>query len=176
MQTVRYPKVNGRWLRWQYIAYFFRLLYGKQRPVNLDQSSWSPPSVCVQPQLDGMASFHETRACFLSLARRKVRLCSVNHRPGYWSSLPCDWPSTAWAYSEQETENGPWWFHYSKELPYLVPVSTSLGRSPAKARVEATISMWNSLSRTTNHFTGLSYMSSLMHNGIQFGGPCDSNT
>ena len=22
--------------------------------------------------------------------------------------LPCDWPSTAWAYSEQETENGPW--------------------------------------------------------------------
>ena len=28
--------------------------------------------------------------------------------PGYWSNLPCDWPSTAWAYSEQETENGPW--------------------------------------------------------------------
>ena len=29
-------------------------------------------------------------------------------RPGYWSNLPCHWPSTAWAYSEQETENGPW--------------------------------------------------------------------
>ena len=30
----------------------------------------------------------------------KLRLCSANHRPGYWSNLPCDWPSTAWAYSE----------------------------------------------------------------------------
>ena len=48
------------------------------------------------------------RARFLSLARSKLRLCSANHRPGYWSNLPCDWPSTAWAYSEQETENGPW--------------------------------------------------------------------
>ena len=46
-------------------------------------------------------------ARFLSLARGKLRLCSANHRPGYWSNLPCDWPSTAWAYSEQETENGP---------------------------------------------------------------------
>ena len=48
-----------------------------------------------------------TRARFLSLARSKLRLCSANHRPGYWSNLPCDWPSTAWAHSEQETENGP---------------------------------------------------------------------
>ena len=42
-----------------------------------------------------------------SLAWSKLRLCSANHRPGYWSNLPCDWPSTAWAYSEQETENRP---------------------------------------------------------------------
>ena len=48
-----------------------------------------------------------SRARFLSLAWSKLRLCSANHRPGYWSNLPCDWPSTAWAYSEQETENGP---------------------------------------------------------------------
>ena len=46
-------------------------------------------------------------ARFLSLARSKLRLCSANHRPGYWCNLPCDWPSTAWAYFEQETENGP---------------------------------------------------------------------
>ena len=45
---------------------------------------------------------------FLSLARSKLRLCSANHRTGYWSNLPCDWPSTAWAYSEQDTENRPW--------------------------------------------------------------------
>ena len=50
---------------------------------------------------------HETMAHFLSLAQSKLRLCSANHRPGYWSNLSCDWPSTAWAYSEQETENGP---------------------------------------------------------------------
>ena len=50
---------------------------------------------------------HVTRTCFLSLARSKLRLCLANHRPGYWSNLPCDWPNTAWAYLEQETENGP---------------------------------------------------------------------
>ena len=60
---------------------------------------------------------------YMSLAQSKLRLCSANHRPGYWSNLPCDWPSTAWAYPEQETENGPclcsadeatldcWWRH-----------------------------------------------------------------
>ena len=47
----------------------------------------------------------QLRARFLSLAGRKLRLCSANHRPGYWRNLPCDWPSTAWAYSGHETEN-----------------------------------------------------------------------
>ena len=44
-------------------------------------------------------------------ARRvsSLRLCSANHRPGYWGNLPCDWPSTVRSYSEQETENGPGW-------------------------------------------------------------------
>ena len=48
---------------------------------------------------------------FLFLAHSKLRQCSANPWPGYWNNLPCDWPSTAWAYSEQETENGPR-FHY----------------------------------------------------------------
>ena len=48
-----------------------------------------------------------TWACFRSLAQSKLRLCSANHRPSCWSNLPCDWPSTAWDYCEQETENGP---------------------------------------------------------------------
>ena len=38
-------------------------------------------------------------ARFPCLALSKLRLCSTNHRPGYFSNLPCDWPSTAWAYS-----------------------------------------------------------------------------
>ena len=47
------------------------------------------------------------RAHFLSLARSKLRLCSANHRTGYFSNLACDWLSIVWAYSEQETENRP---------------------------------------------------------------------
>ena len=47
------------------------------------------------------------RARFLFLTLSMLRLCSANHRPGYWSNLPCHWRSTAWAYSEQETRNGP---------------------------------------------------------------------
>ena len=45
------------------------------------------------------ASTVMTRAPFLSRALSKLRLCSANHRPGHWSNLPCDWLSTAWAYS-----------------------------------------------------------------------------
>ena len=51
---------------------------------------------------------YETRTCFLLNAQSKVRLCSANHRAGYFSNLACDWLSIAWAYSEQDTENRPW--------------------------------------------------------------------
>ena len=37
----------------------------------------------------------------------KLSLCSANHRTGYFNNLACDWLSIFWAYSEQETENGP---------------------------------------------------------------------
>ena len=37
-----------------------------------------------------------------------LRLCSANHRAGYFSKLACDWLSILWAYFKQETENGPW--------------------------------------------------------------------
>ena len=47
-------------------------------------------------------------ACFLSLAQSKLRICLANQRAGYFSNLACDWLSIVWAYSEQETENGPW--------------------------------------------------------------------
>ena len=55
----------------------------------------------------------QIRARFLSLAQSKLRLCSANHRTGYFSNLACDWLSIVWAYSEQETENRKralmWW-------------------------------------------------------------------
>ena len=46
-------------------------------------------------------------ACFRSLAWSKPRLCLANHRAGYFTNLVWDWLSIVWAYSEQETENGP---------------------------------------------------------------------
>ena len=49
----------------------------------------------------------ETWARFLSPAQSKLRLCLANHRAGYFSNMACDWLSIVWAYSEQETENGP---------------------------------------------------------------------
>ena len=57
-------------------------------------------------------------ARFLSLTLTKLRLCSTNHRVAYFRNLACDWLSIVWAYSEQETENGPWWL-------CLVPTSTT---------------------------------------------------
>ena len=43
-----------------------------------------------------------------TLTWSKLRLCLANHKAGYFSNLACDWLSIIWAYSEQETENGPW--------------------------------------------------------------------
>ena len=54
----------------------------------------------------GLALFFWAR--FLSLAQSKLRLCSANYRAGYFSNLACDWLSIVWAYSEQESETGPW--------------------------------------------------------------------
>ena len=49
-----------------------------------------------------------SQSSFLSLVRTKLRLYLANHRPGNWSNLSCDLPSTAWANFEQETESQPW--------------------------------------------------------------------
>ena len=58
------------------------------------------------------------RTCQPALAQSELRLCSANHRPGCRSNLPCDWPSTAWTYSKQKTENGPW--SWTTELRKMV--------------------------------------------------------
>ena len=79
-------------------------------------------------QLLWRGRYNKSRAHFLSLARSKLRLCSANHRAGYFSNLACDWLSIVWAYSEQVTENGPrttiHWRYCSIALRhqfYLVP-------------------------------------------------------
>ena len=75
---------------------------------------WASIKICMHlsgndelMHLTGDSTTLYSRTCFLSLAWSKLRLCSANYRPGYWSNLPCDWLSTAWAYSEEETENNP---------------------------------------------------------------------
>ena len=97
----------------------------------------------------------QLRAHFLSLAQSKHRLCSANHRSGYWSNLPCDWPSTAWAYSKQETENGPWsqhWIHTLvqgryKSLDYILVWCLAVTNSSKWQRILPCqkIVQWNSL-------------------------------
>ena len=89
------------------------------------------------------------RAHFLSLAQSKLRVCSANHRPGYWCNLSCDWPSTAWAHSEQATENGPW--SHNSPLSKLESLHPYLERQ--------------SKSGLSQHVQNLSYLQSLGHSG-----------
>ena len=88
--------------KWWYVDSISLKMFGKG-PIHIGQFS-----IGLRDGL--LPNMHQatTWAQFLSFARSKLRLCSANHRPGYWSNLSCDWPSTAWAYAEQETENGPW--------------------------------------------------------------------
>ena len=43
----------------------------------------------------------------VTLTPRPVVSLLLGVSSDYWSNLPCDWPSTAWAYSDQGAENGP---------------------------------------------------------------------
>ena len=76
---------------------------------------------------------HENWAHFLSLPPNKLRLCSANHRPGYWSNLPCDWPSTAWAYCEERQKTGPGW---QEPSPISTIGSTQYDPPPAQHSAE----------------------------------------
>ena len=88
-------------------------------------------------------------ARFLSLAQSKLRLCSANHRAGYFSNLACDWLSIVWVYSKQKTTqnvmlliplNGTQTAHYSKNgldedmndwpVLFLLQLSTRLAALP----------------------------------------------
>ena len=84
---------------------------GKQSHYHIYTIEWMfQISICFHQVSTLLLKYQAFRARFLSLAWSKLRLCSANHRPGYWSNLPCDWPSTVWAYPEQETKNGPRYF------------------------------------------------------------------
>ena len=71
-------------------------------PIDNNSASGNGYLVEYKPSLQTMIWAH-----FLSLTRSKLRLCSANHRAGYFSKLACDWLSIVCAYSEQNIENGP---------------------------------------------------------------------
>ena len=89
---------------------------------------------------DNRVAFMVAWASFLSLVHSKLRLCSANHRAGYFSNLACDCLSLVWAYSKQKTENGPWYM-----------ISTGLGhiwRSPFGCGI-----FNNNMSKHVQHWT-----------------------
>ena len=94
--------VWSRGLKLRYLSILIKVLFLAKLRSSLDDILTFFFCYCSNP------TSLDVQGPFLSLAWSKLRLCSANHRPGYWSNLACDWPSTAWACSEQETENGPW--------------------------------------------------------------------
>ena len=110
------PSLPQMWLPWRHVGTPLWLSCRDRMSCDRLALPLVLPTACPQPgnnitrvsiALDkGLA---HNREHFLSFARSKLRLCSANHRAGYWSNLPCDWLSIVWAYSEQETEKGPSW-------------------------------------------------------------------
>ena len=72
------------------------------------QNFWKYPRYPDPPDLF-QYMFLSITVLFLSFAGSKLKLCSANHRPGYFSNLACHWLCIVGAYSEQQTENQPWW-------------------------------------------------------------------
>ena len=76
----------------------------------------------------------ETRARFMSLAQSKLRLCSANHRAGYFSNLACGWLSLLRASDRKTFACGQFWLD-------LLILFNVIGRS----RVTVSMSLYNTL-------------------------------
>ena len=61
-----------------------------------------PPACLVWGAWNNLAKHKTVKTMARFLSRSKLRLCSANHRAGYFSNLACDWLSIVWAYSKQE--------------------------------------------------------------------------
>ena len=119
----------------------FATLSGRQRAV-VSENNWPfwqvwfiAGSTCDYIAAPDLPPYHTRRyspggsfprARFLSLAPSKLRLCLANHRAGYLSNLACDWLSIVWAYSKQETENGPRTTGQKEPEPGLIQPTTLL--------------------------------------------------
>ena len=103
---------NGWWM-WKVVVYWNENGNGNSTPDSLMSSISSQWMITVWLQAiiwtsnGSQSCICITKACLLPLARGQLRVCSVNHRSGYFSNLACEWLSIVWAYSKQETEVGP---------------------------------------------------------------------
>ena len=96
-------RVSERWIFW---FQWPNIKYSFESDLNWRNSGINPPDLTVPPG-SVIRSRIMTRAHFLSLVRSKLKRCSASHRPGYWSNLPCDWPSTAWVSPSKRQKTGP---------------------------------------------------------------------
>ena len=86
------PSLTCMWLHYFFSWQIFHQGVDNSMSVGTDElCQWTVPRHISLPEW--LRDLRSDR--FLSLARSNLRLCSANHRPGYWSNLPCDWPSTA---------------------------------------------------------------------------------
>ena len=119
-----------------------------------DQSYFSSTNQCyVSDQCHISAA---AWARFLTLAQSKLRLCSANHRAGYFSNLACDWLSIVWAYSEQGTENGSWSVKISVQISVVFQQRRSVSYN-LRSHGESYLSSVNVISQRPK---SVSYLSS----------------
>ena len=89
-----------------------RKLINVTKSTFISRVCFSTADICMKctqktPSTHNLGAHDRHGSDFGLLFRVSLRLCSVKHRAGYFSNLVCDWLSIVWAYSEQETENGP---------------------------------------------------------------------
>ena len=61
-----------------------------------------------------------TKSRFLSFAPSKFRLCSANHRAGYFSNLACDWLSIVWVRDRKWAQINPAGNHFADPQARLI--------------------------------------------------------
>ena len=101
-------------------------------------------------------------SCYARPITGKVRLCSTNHRAGYFSNLACDWLSIVLAYSKQEKENGPRSERHHICPHYIRKTLNRLACSRHQAYVEGRIYSVSILS----NFTPCKWSISLVHKAV----------
>ena len=79
-------------LQWKF-SYVDSKFQAEPAPSHYLNQSWPNSPTHTWGTREWWLILSDPRVRFLSLARSKLRLCSANHRPGYWSNLPYDGPA-----------------------------------------------------------------------------------